>query len=55
MRNATMIDKKIVVDILVKTFVDDLHTNWLIKNSPNPNKNKLLMEYLFDETIKKEK
>jgi GNAT superfamily N-acetyltransferase len=53
MRNATVLDRNIVVDILVKTFTNDPYTNWLIRDSSNQNKNKLLMEYLFDETIQK--
>jgi GNAT superfamily N-acetyltransferase len=53
LRLANTDDKKLVVDILTKSFKCEPHTNWLIENSTNQDKMTILMEYVFDETIQK--
>ena len=51
MRKASREDKNIVVDILTKSFINDPHVNWLIKESRNKNKMKIIMEYVFEESL----
>jgi ribosomal protein S18 acetylase RimI-like enzyme len=51
MRKATLEDKNIVVNILTKSFVNDPHVNWLIEKSKNKHKMKIIMEYVFEESL----
>jgi ribosomal protein S18 acetylase RimI-like enzyme len=51
MRKATLEDKNIVVNILAKSFINDPHVNWLIEKSRNKNKMKIIMEYVFEESL----
>jgi ribosomal protein S18 acetylase RimI-like enzyme len=51
MRKATREDKKVVVDILTQSFANDPHVNWLIEESHNKNKLKIIIEYVFGESL----
>jgi ribosomal protein S18 acetylase RimI-like enzyme len=51
MRKASLEDKKMVVNILTQSFINDPHVNWLIKKSRNKNKMKIIMEYVFEESL----
>lgn len=46
-------DKKLVTHILATSFRHDPHTNWLIEKSTHPNKQELLVDYVFEETFPK--
>lgn len=52
-RRANNADKAIVVDILVHSFVVDPHVSWLLERCDHPNKLRILMNYIFEETISK--
>lgn len=49
---ATYGDEATVVNILTKSFVNDPHLKWMLAQSRNPNKLKILMSYMFHETIR---
>lgn len=53
MRKANFKDKIIVTNILVKSFQNDPHVSWLLEKCKNKNKLKILMNYVFDETIRR--
>lgn len=49
---ATYEDEAIVVNILSKSFENDPHLKWMLEASKNTNKLKILMSYIFHETIR---
>jgi ribosomal protein S18 acetylase RimI-like enzyme len=51
MRKANYNDKDTVVNILTTSFMNDPHVNWLIEESRNKNKLKILIEYVFGESL----
>jgi len=51
MKRANLDDKNIVVNILTKSFINDPHVNWLVEKSKNKNKMKIIMEYVFEESL----
>jgi ribosomal protein S18 acetylase RimI-like enzyme len=51
MKKVTYKDKEVVVDILTKSFINDPHVNWLIEESRNKKKLRIIMEYVFGETL----
>ena len=51
MRKASRDDKNIVVHILSKSFIHDPHINWLLEESKNKNKLKIIMAYVFEESL----
>jgi ribosomal protein S18 acetylase RimI-like enzyme len=51
MRKASYNDKDTVVEILSTSFINDPHVNWLIEESKNKNKLKILIEYVFGESL----
>lgn len=53
MRKAGHEDKDIVVNILSKSFRNDPHINWLLEESKSQNKLKIIMEYVFEESLGK--
>lgn len=53
MRKAGYNDKSIVVNILSRSFQQDPHINWLLEQSKSRNKLKIIMEYVFEESLGK--
>ena len=53
MKRAESTDKKTVVDILTRSFVNDPHINFLLEKSKNKNKMRIIMEYVFEESFNK--
>jgi ribosomal protein S18 acetylase RimI-like enzyme len=53
MRRAKFEDKNVVVNILTKSFKDDPHINFLLEKSKSRNKLRIIMEYVFEETLNK--
>ncbi|MDP4208174.1 MAG: GNAT family N-acetyltransferase [Bacteroidota bacterium] len=51
MRKACLENKNIVVNILSKSFMNDPHINWLLEKSKNKNKLKIIMGYVFEESL----
>ena len=51
MEKASYADKGIVVNILSKSFINDPHINWLLEESKNKNKLKIIMGYVFEESL----
>lgn len=51
MKKASLADKNIVVDILTKSFINDPHVNWLIEKSRSKNKMRIIMDYVFEESL----
>ena len=51
MKKASLEDKSIVVNILSKSFINDPHMNWLLEESKNKNKLKIIMGYVFEESV----
>lgn len=51
MKKASDADKDIVVNILCKSFINDPHINWLLEWSKNKNKLKIIMDYVFEESL----
>ncbi len=52
-RKAAHKEKATVSGILEQAFEKDPHVNWLLEKSNNPQKLRILTDYLFDETIRK--
>ncbi|MFA9390965.1 MAG: GNAT family N-acetyltransferase [Prolixibacteraceae bacterium] len=50
-RRATKEDKELVVNILAVSFQNDPHMCWLLEKSKNPNKLRITLNYVFEETI----
>lgn len=55
MKKAEYKDKPIVINILLKSFKNDPHINWLLEKSKNPNKLRILMDYIFEESLQRSK
>ena len=53
MRKAEFNDKNIVTNILALSFKNDPQVNWLLEESGNRNKLNILIDYVFEETIRK--
>ena len=53
MRLAEYKDKGLVVSILMTSFKNDPHVNFLLEFSKNKNKLKAIMEYVFEESLNK--
>ena len=53
MRKAEHKDKAIVTSILAVSFKNDPHVNWFLEESRNRNKLNILIDYVFEETIRK--
>ncbi|MCK5059062.1 MAG: GNAT family N-acetyltransferase [Candidatus Aminicenantes bacterium] len=53
MRKAEHKDKAIVTTILAASFKNDPHINWFLEESRNRNKFNILIDYVFEETIRK--
>lgn len=53
MKKAGPADRAIVVEILAASFKSDPHVNWLLEESQHPDKLKILIEYVVDETFSK--
>jgi ribosomal protein S18 acetylase RimI-like enzyme len=53
MKKASIKDKPLVTNILLKAFKNDPHTMWLLEKSRDPMKLNILVDYVFDETIRK--
>jgi len=53
MKRAKFEDKNVVVDILTKSFKNDPHINFLLEKSKNRNKLRIIMEYVFEESLNK--
>ena len=53
MRKAGPEDRAVVVKVLSESFRNDPHVTWLIEESQNRNKLKILIEYVVDETLSK--
>ena len=51
MKKASYADKDVVVNILSKSFINDPHINWLLEASKNKNKLKIIMGYVFEESL----
>ena len=53
MRKCTIDDKELVVSILTEAFTEDPHMNYLFNKTKFSTYSKLLIEFAFDETIRK--
>ena len=53
MRKAEYKDKAIVTNILAVSFKNDPQVNWYLEESRNRNKLNILVDYVFEETIRK--
>jgi ribosomal protein S18 acetylase RimI-like enzyme len=53
MRKAGPEDRAMVVRVLAESFRNDPHVTWLLEESSNRNKLKILIEYVVDETFSK--
>jgi len=53
MKKAKFEDKNVVVNILTKSFKNDPHINYLLEKSKNKNKLRIIMEYVFEESLNK--
>ena len=51
MRKANYEDKDVAVNILSRSFVNDPHISWLLEESNNKNKLKIVMTYIFEESL----
>jgi ribosomal protein S18 acetylase RimI-like enzyme len=51
LKKATIKDQSVVVDILCESFKHDPHMNWLLEKSHNPDKLRIIMNYLFWKTL----
>jgi len=51
MRRASYKDKDVVVNILCHSFINDPHINWLLEESKSKNKLKIIMGYVFEESL----
>lgn len=53
MRKVSQEDKEIIVNILSKSFINDPHINWLLEESKNKDKLKIIMGYIFEESLER--
>ena len=53
MRKAEHKDKTIITNILAVSFKNDPQVNWYLEESRNRNKLNILIDYVFEETIRK--
>lgn len=53
MRLAHHSDKSIVLKILVESFINDPHFNYLFNTSKRPDRLNILFDFAFDETLRK--
>jgi ribosomal protein S18 acetylase RimI-like enzyme len=53
LRKAEYKDKAVVTNILAESFKNDPQVNWYLEESRNRNKLNILIDYVFEETIRK--